>query len=353
MTTETTTIEAPSATETQEAPAAPSMEDTIRSTLRDLNARGETLDEPGEAGDEPGTSERQRGPDGRFAKQAAPEPAAAAALPVEPQPRPHDAYPKSWKPEHTESWKTLPDAVRAEVYRREQEFHEGLKQYKEPAAFGRAVGQHMLPHVETMRRLGTTPEAVTREVMAAWSGLVNGSPEARAETLLRIATQYGIDTTQLATARYRDGSSQAAPPATDTAVLQRLARLEHEREAEASERTRLEAETAEREITAFGSDPKHEHFAAVRAEMAGLLASGSVSSLEDAYHKAIWANAEVRAKLLAAQESARVKREAEEAAAARKAATTNVARRGTPPQVAKPGTIEDTIRAEWRRLNSG
>ena len=71
---------------------------------------------------------------------------------------------------------------------------------------------------------------------------------------------------------------------------------------------------------------------------------------KDAYDKAIWANPTTREKLLAKQNAERQKREAEQAIKARRAAATNVQRRGTPPSAPAKGSIEDTARAEYRRL---
>jgi len=105
------------------------------------------------------------------------------------------------------------------------------------------------------------------------------------------------------------------------------------------------------EIGQFGKDPKHEHFEAVRQEMGRLIQAGSAQTLQDAYDKAFWSLPETRAQLLEKETQERSKRQAEEAAAARKAALANVTRRGTPPTVQKPGSMDDTIRSEYRRLS--
>lgn len=328
----------PAAPEPVQASPEPSMEDTIRDTYQKLT-----------------TPERVRGPDGKFLKTepvAAPDDTAGGAEAQEitappAEPKPWEAAPNTWKKEVAQLYGTLPEPVRQEIHRREEDFHKGIAQYRDAAAFGNSMFEDISPHFDVMRQIGGTPKEVVRDVMNAWRQLTTGSPEQKRATLLQLASGYGISLGELADDRYREPSAspELAP------VLQRIAQLEGT--ITESQRAREEAEHAERVAAAqkFLSDPKHEHMDAVFDDVVALVRVGRTP--EQAYEQAIWAHPETRAKLQAKQDAERRQREAAEAAAARKAAAVNVQRRGTPPVAAKPGTMEDTIRNTYRQLNNG
>lgn len=337
-------VEAPIESAPVEAPApaaAPSMEDTIRDTYQKLT-----------------TPARERGPDGKFLRAepvaAAPDdtggvveaqPEIAATPPTEP--KPWEAAPNTWKKDVAALYGTLPEPVRQEIHRREEDFHKGIAQYRDAAAFGNSMFEDISPHFDVMRQVGGTPKEVVRDVLNAWRNLATGNPEQKRATLLQLANGYGINLSELADDRYREPSAspELAP------VLQRIAQLEGT--ITESQRAREEADHAERVQAAqkFLSDPKHEHMDAVFDDVVALVRVGRTP--EQAYEQAIWAHPETRAKLQAKQDAERRQREAAEAAAARKAAAVNVQRRGTPPAAAKPGTMEDTIRSTYRQLNNG
>lgn len=334
------------------APAGPSMDDTARETYRAVMESG---DMPEEIADDKAVTEkpaRTRGADGRFAKGEEPAPANTAD-PAEPaeqtQTKPHDAYPNTWGKDLAETWKTLPENVRQQIHKREQDMHNGIRQYRDAAGFGQQMAQEMLPYQQIMREKGVTPQGVVRDIMKSLHTMVTGSEESKAQTFLQLAQSYGINLDTVMSLGQRS-PSQAAPDLAP--VLQRVQQIETR--ISQADQQRAEAERAEddRAVNAFLNDPKNEHAQTVRQQMSSLLLSGQAKDLADAYSQAIWLHPEVRAKLLEKQETERRKKEAEEAAAARKAAAANVTRRGTPPAPNKPGSMEDTARAIYRRLNS-
>lgn len=352
---ETDVVETP---ETDEAAEPKSMDDTIRDEYRRLTGKTEAnADEQIDDEQPQPTQGRARGPDGKFVKQAGeeaqsspeqPNVAQQAQQPVEQQSPPD--YPKTWRKELQGEWGKLPPAVKAEIQRREENFFEGIKQYQEPAAFGRAIGQEMLPHVDIMRQVGVTPQQLTRDIMGTWSTLVRGSPDQKREVLLQLGRQYGIDMAAPA-APSSTGSAPAQAMTPDLQpVLQRVQGIEQMVRQQAEQAARAASEQAMTEVQRFASNPERKHFAAVQETMAQLVASGQATTLEDAYDKAVWLVPEVRTQLLAEQEQKRLADEAAKAAAARKAASVNVARRGTTPVAANKGTMDDTIREKYREL---
>lgn len=319
----------------QEAPA-PTMEDTIRETYRELTG------EP---------AQPLRGPDGKFARAESAEP--AAEVPTEgleapaAEPKPWDAAPNTWRKETAQKWAALDPEIRQEIHRRESDFHKGIGEYRDAAAFGRSIFEDVSPHFDVMRQIGGTPREVLREVMGAWRALATGTPEQKQSTLLRLAEGYGISLGELADARDRAPSAnpELAP------VLQRMERIE----SSLTQAQRAQAEAAWQgqveQAQKFLSDPSREYMADVVDDVIGFVKAGYTP--EDAYNKAIWAHPGTRDKLLAKEAQERQKREAAEAAKARRAAAANVTRRGTPPAAPAKGSMDDTIRAEWRRLNGG
>lgn len=300
--------------------------------------------------------ERARGPDGKFLRAETPEapgdtggegPAPESpAPPPAAEPHPWDAAPNTWRKELAAEFGTLPETVRQEIHRREGDFHKGISQYRDAAAFGHAMFEDVSPHFDAMRQLGGTPREVVREVMGAWRALATGSADQKRATLLKLADGYGISLDELIEARNREPSAgpEIAP------VLQRIERLESSitQSQQAAERAKQEALQAQ--VEKFISDPSRIYIETVFEDLLALVKSGLTP--EEAYDKAIWSHPETRAQLLAKQDEERRKREAAEAAAARKAAAVNVAKRGTPPVKAPPGQMEDTIRETYRRLQT-
>lgn len=354
--TETTVTETPA---TPAAESKPSMDETIRSTWREL-----TGGDGDDTGEQPGQTEaRARGPDGKFTKgaekasqegkpaaQQATDPAAAATADPGHQPlqtAPHDAFPNTWRRELADTWKTLPPTVREEIHRREGDFHNGIRQYRDAATFGQGIAQEMIPYQQIMQQRGVQPRELVRDVFATLNTFATGTDEQKASALLKVAQDYGINLDAVTTLRQRapDGVAPALAP-----VLQRIQQVESTLTAQAQEREQLQRAEDEATVQRFINDPKNEHAKTCAKEMAALLTSGQARDLQDAYEQALWLNPETRAALLAKQDKERHTREAAEAAAARKAAGVNVPRRGTPPVTPKPGTMEDTARAVYRDL---
>lgn len=339
---------------------AASMEDTARDTYRELMSTG---DDEAPAGEEqtaePSQASRARGADGKFTKavvQAVADPQqpadpVAADPAAEAAAKPHDAFPNTWKRELGETWKALPEAVREEIHRREGDFHNGIRQYRDAANFGNGIAQEMLPYQQVMQQHGVQPRELVRDIMAALNTMATGTAEQKASTFLKLAGNYGISLDHLQTQRQRAPAGDDSPVLAP--VLQRIRQVETRLETQQQEREQLQAEEDLATVQRFINDPKNEYAKEVQAEMSQLLTSGGARDLQEAYDKAIWVNPTVRAKVLGKQDEERVKRQAAEAAAARKAAGANVARRGTPPPAAqRPGTMEDTARSVYRDLVS-
>lgn len=352
------------------------MDDTIRDTWRNLNSKGE--EKPAAAPSEkqqapkPNEPGRERDEHGRF-KPKAGEPAAVPQEPGQEQqpkpegeqaeapdgeqqqtptePKPHDKPPSSWKREATAEWEKLPETVRAEIHRREADFHRGVEQYKGAAQWANSIWNEMRPYEAMMRARNLEPVGVIKDLMATAYTLQTGSPQEKAALMLQVAEQYGVDWNVAAeVAQKRHAGQPVVDPAVQ-ALQNELAELRQHIAAQREQSTAATRAELQREADAFFADPKHEFANVVRNDMAALIETGRANGLNDAYEQAIWLNPETRAKLLARQREADRKSEAERAASARQASAANVQTQGSLPAKTPVGTMEDTIRQTLRRLN--
>ena len=330
-----------------------SMEEDIGNTLRDIMSRGDaTADDAStkspEAPEE--AAARIRDQQGKFAKAevAAPsegvpvDPAAQSAVAV-------DAAPNTWKKEAAAEWAKLPPSARAEIQRREADFHKGIEGYKEAAGFGQAMRQAVAPHMQTLQSLGVAPEAAISNLMATEAKLRFGSPQEKAAEFARLAEYYQIP---------MDGTQQhleqrLAIPPEYRALEQQNAQYRQMIEQQNMSVQQQQESALNSEISTFAADPAHSHFESVKGHMSALLQAGQAQGLSDAYEQAVYANPETRAVMLQQQTAAALTEKTKAAQAAKASASINHTRRPTIATAAPVGTMDDTIRDTFRRLTGG
>lgn len=318
-----------------------SMDDTIRETLAKLTQPERESQpaskEPIRSTEKPDAA-KARDDGGRFQKSEAPVEQAEPAVPP----------PNTWKKEAASEWGKLPPLIQQEVARREADFHKGIEQYREAAQFAQSIGQAIQPHLETMQKLGVSPQQAITELLNADAKLRYSAPEQKVQYLAQLAQAYGIDIGQLS-------EHKAAPvDATVQALQTQVQQLQSYLQQQQMMGQRQQEEALHSDIARFASDPSHSHFEAVREHMAALLQAGLASSLEDAYAQAVYANPNTRA-LVAQQQIQREREEAAKAAkAAREAASVNVRSRASvvPVEPAAGQTMDETIRTTLARLRA-
>lgn len=308
-----------------------SMDDTIREALAKMSP--ETPEEP--------VGERARDEQGRFAK---PEVKAEPVAEIEPVAPP----PNTWKKEAAAEWGKLPPLIQQEVARREADFHKGIEQYREAAQFAQSIGQAIQPHMETMQKLGVSPQQAITELLNADAKLRYSPPDMKVQYLAQLAQAYGIDM----------GKVQDYKPAPVDATVQALQgqvqQLQQYLQQQQMMGQQQQDEALYSDIARFAADPSHGHFEQVREHMAALLNAGLAQSLEDAYAQAVYANPTTRAQV-AQQQAQRGREEAAKAAkAAREAASVNVRSRSSvvPMEPAAGQTMDDTIKNTLARLRA-
>lgn len=256
--------------------------------------------------------------------------------------------PKSWKKETQAEWQKLPESLRAEVYRREEDFHKGIQHYKQFSDIGTSLHKVIEPYGQMIMQAGHTAPALIGDLLSMQKIMTTGSKQERASMAMQILQHTGVSLEEL-----QQLPQQPAMDPNIAALIQEVQTLKGQLTSQSQQREQAELQDVNAEVEKFRTDGKHEHFGSVALDMSALLAQGRASDLQDAYDKAVWANPETREKQLQKHKQELARKQADEAAAARKAAGANVARRGTPPVPVKPGTMDDTIRQTYRRLNGG
>lgn len=277
---------------------------------------------------------------GETAETPASEEPAAAPTSVEP--------PKTWRKEALEQWNALPEVVKAEVLKREEDIFRGLETYRADATFGKSLKSVLDPYLPILQQYNIDPAAQVANLMQAHHTLALGAPEQKVAFMRQLAQEYGIDLGEL---------SGAGAPFVDPAVDALQKELQAVKST-LSARERAEAQqrmqSIQTEIEQFASDPANEHFDTVANDIAALLKAGTAKDLKDAYEKAVWANPVTRAKLVAKQQAdaaAQAKAEAAKRAAAAKSASSVVVRAkpssasGTAPIGSMDDTMQETLAA--------
>lgn len=345
----TAEVEEQASPEVVETPIEKSMDDTIRETLQSLKTRGMEAEGEKEA---PESSEekaqrlrdeagRFKAPDAPAAAESSVDPLVAAETPPEVAPAPN-----TWKKEVAAKWATLPPDVQAEVSRREADFHKGIEGYRAKAQFADSVANVLQPYQQTLKHLeetqGISAEKALDALLSADHKLRYGSPVEKQMYMHQLAQSYGVDLAQQI-------------PQADQQVFtlqQRLQQLETALQNQTQQGAQREQQELNSTIAAFAADPKHSHFESVKGHMSALLQAGQAKDLADAYEQAVYANPTTRAAMLQQQIAAQREEAAQKAKAAKEAASTNVPRRPSMPVTQPIGTMDETIRATLRRLQS-
>lgn len=323
-----------------------SMEETIRKTLEDIESRD---DQP-------------RDDSGKFSAKEEPTPTEAVepTEPAEPvEPTVDEAVEKVTVPpelqklglrkEEAEAISKDPVAMQA-FMRRSEEMHKGLEQYRAKAQFGDSMERVITPYLNNIRQTGLNPDVVINNLLNADNVLRNGNAQQKTAFMANLAREYGIDINQ--TNEYINNQPYVDP---QVSVLQnQLQQMQGWVQQQNQAREWQERETLNSEINSFASKPENVYFEDVRSDMAGLLQAGLAPDLNTAYEMAIYANPNVRAKVLA-QQQAKADQErqavaASKAKAAKAAASVNVVRKGVVGSAKAVGTMEDTIRAKAQEL---
>ena len=101
-------------------------------------------------------------------------------------------YPSSWKkePNLINTYADLPDSVIEQIEKRENDFHNGIADYKERAQVADRFNQAISPYMATIQQLGVAPEVAVQKLLGADHGLRYGTPEQKMSQLQSLAQSY-------------------------------------------------------------------------------------------------------------------------------------------------------------------
>lgn len=248
--------------------------------------------------------------------------------------------PKTWRPEAAKAWAELPETVRAEVLKREEDMFKGIEGYKADASIGKVIKDIVAPYIPNMRAKGVDPVHQIRSLLASNEALERGTPEQKAMVFRKLAEVYDVDLSG-------EGQSPYADPQI-SALNKTIDELRSRLDTNDNRMAESVKANLQKEVNTFADDPAHPYFDEVATDVAALLKGKVVTTLEEAYEKAVWLNPVTRAKEAArvtADAAAKAKSEAEaKAAAAKKASSANVKTSTKPGRGTAPvGSMDDTL----------
>lgn len=318
-----------------------SLDETLFASAAKLDFGGDKSEEkaPEPVAAEAHAPEVSEAPEGQEPASAAPE--AVEAHQQEPDDEPsappeEPKVPSGWTAKTKEKWASLDADVKAEVLKREADFHKGIAEYKEHANKFKAIEKAYTPYLANIQSSGVPVEQAISNLMGLDHALRHSNPEQKTEILRRVAQMYQVNPADLA--KQPDDQPYVDP---EIAKVQAKIQEMERREQQAQEAAAIQ------QIQAFATAEGHEHFEQVKEDMRVFLLSGKAADLQQAYDMAIWANPSTREIVIAKQREAA--RKAEAARIARKGNGVNVGKRGTLPATSrKPTSLDDTLWAKVR-----
>lgn len=246
-----------------------------------------------------------------------PKDAAAVAAPVTGQPSVPQAEaaaalapPPGWSVAGKAAFQSLPDAVKADVVKRERDASEGFKRYEGMASTMRQFEQVLQPRMARFEEHGITPVQGVSRLFAAFDALEHDTPRA----LVTLANEAGINLAELAGLQQsgqqpQNGAQpQGQPEFRDPRLDSVVKYINDMRQQDLI----YERETADTAIAAFAADAKNVFFENVRPQMVRLLSTpGGPQSLKDAYDMACAMNPEVSEALLSQRVADKLKEQSQ------------------------------------------
>jgi hypothetical protein len=241
-------------------------------------------------------------------------------------------------------WNELPEDVRAEWSKRENDIHQMMTRHDGELRLGREMKEVVSPYMAIIQSEGGTPAGAVKDLLNTAYVLRTGSPQQKAHLLRQVAEQYGVDLGQQPQEQIHPVIAQ---------MQQELQMLRQQANPEVIEKRlqeKMEYANIQSEVSAFAANPANKHFEQVKPMMAPLLASGQAKDMQEAYDMACYANPAIRSTLLAEQNSAlEAKRKAELKAKKQASASVTGSPDLTSPSTKAPTkSLEDDLRDQMR-----
>jgi hypothetical protein len=203
--------------------------------------------------------------------------------------------PKTWTKEALETWATIPPRAQQEILKREEDFMQGISQYKGAAEIGQRYHAVVEPYAPILAAEGIDPVQMFQSFAANHYLLTKGTEAQKVELAASMLHGYQIPLPELLNYIADQGLGEPVDP--------KLISLEREVQqlrstingAQTAEQTRAGKAIAD-EIDAFAADPAHPYFDELANDIQKLFGSGMANTLAEAYEKAVYANPATRQK---------------------------------------------------------
>lgn len=268
--------------------------------------------------------------------------------------RSSDDYPATWKGELKDKWAEIDPDVRAEIHRREGDMLKGMDQYRSHYSYAQDVIDTFKPYDAAITASGSNQKQVLQAALNTMFILKTGSPDDKANELLNLAANYGIELNNLNSVNERiEANMPLIDPAVEELKRENAQILTFLQQTKA-EKEQQEVSLLEADLDKFEADPANKYYAELREEMARIFGSSQEDvSIQEVYDKAVWANPVTREKLIVERQDTDRRNAAEKAAGAKRTAKTNVASKGQPLTSANQnGTLDNTIEDVWADIKS-
>lgn len=309
--------------------------------------------------------ERPRDPTGKFATKVGDTAPVATAETKSPAPE-KDAQPSEpskvagpppgWSPESKALYATLPDPIKRDMLKREEEVSSGFKKYSDDNKRYQDIEQALAPARPVYQQHGVQSDAEAIKNLFAWEASFR-NPATRETAFRNLAQRYGFNLSQSSPQSETPSDGSQEIPAHLRPVIDQVGTISQQVNSLQSELQRSREERVSQELSAFSKDKPH--FEKVRVRMGQLIQAGAVqpNDLDGAYQQAIWADPDIRASLIKEQadkQAAELKKaEQQRAQSARTAAISPSGRAPTRPAAngsEKPQGVRGTLMASIKEL---
>jgi hypothetical protein len=197
--------------------------------------------------------------------------------------------PPSWSKNLATKWDVLPEEVKAEIARREEEVTRGFSRDGEDKKMAREFKDMFSEYEKQGINFPRGYKETVKDLLGAAKVLNFGSPQEKLDFMDRTAKSVGLD---LRVALDVNNNNQQAqennlPNSEVYALKQQLAHLEGAVKQQFEIQDQMHTKEASEIINTFASDPAHKYYHQVAPQMGQLIQMGLAGSLEDAYEKAI------------------------------------------------------------------
>lgn len=198
--------------------------------------------------------------------------------------------PSAWKPSMREAWAQVPEEIRAEIHRREDEMAKGAHQHREMYQFGESMLKSLKPYEQNFKQAGIPFQQGMQMLLNADHIIRHGTPQQKWGVVQRIMQSAGLNPAALTQQQGQPQQGQAQQSQAEIRAMQVLQRLEQQEKQSAQ---KLHEEVTG-EVMGFANDPKNEFFFDVKDDMATLIETGRCKTIPEAYQLACRMNDEVQ-----------------------------------------------------------